>query len=104
MTTSGFIGKAFEKYFYDFSLYDQVFNKYIKSRGQYVALRHVAYVSIGLMTLINVNFPFNPPFPTIGMCPSGWKGTFVCEPDKAKALEMYKAWKEGREYKAAAHH
>lgn len=99
MTTSAFVSKAFEKYFYDFSMYDQVFYKFISSREQYVALRHVTYVTLGLMSLINFNFPFNPSFPTIGMCPSGWKGTFVCEPDKAKALEMYKAWKAGVEYK-----
>eukprot|EP00983_Pelagomonas_calceolata_P024287 765017-Pelagomonas_calceolata.AAC.1 len=61
-----------------------------------------------LHRLINAFFPFNPPFPTIGMCPSGeqllaqlqqcsavhkqtgWKGTWVCEADKHKALEMYK--------------
>ena len=36
---------------------------------------------------------------------SGWKGTFVCEPDKAKALEMYKAWKSGKKFEEhAAHH
>ena len=58
--------------------------------------RHVAYVTGGLMALINFNFPFSPSFPTIGMCPSGWKGTFVCEPDKTKALEMYKAYKAGK--------
>lgn len=28
--------------------------------------RHIAYVSGGLLALINLNFPFNPPFPTIG--------------------------------------
>lgn len=28
------------------------------------------------------------------MCPGGYEGTFVCEPDKHKALEMY------REYRA----
>lgn len=34
---------------------------------------------------------------------AGWKGTFVCEPDKAKALEMYKAWKAGVTYEPAHH-
>ncbi|PNH01186.1 hypothetical protein TSOC_012945, partial [Tetrabaena socialis] len=58
-------GKAFEKYFYDFSLYDKYFKQYIKSRGQYVMLRHVAFVMVGVNLLIDVNFPFNPPFPTI---------------------------------------
>lgn len=33
-----FLGKAFEKYFYDVSLYDSYFKNYIKSKGQYVAL------------------------------------------------------------------
>ncbi len=28
--------------------------------------RHVTYVTVGLMSLINFNFPFNPSFPTIG--------------------------------------
>ncbi len=63
-TTSGFLAKAFEKYFYDFSMYDrvsgtalesiamrrwrmmmslksrrlQVFHKHVSSRGQYIAL------------------------------------------------------------------
>ena len=36
-----------------------------------ICRRHVAFVTGGLMTLINFNFPFNPSFPTIGMCPSG---------------------------------
>lgn len=35
---------------------------------------------------------------------TGWKGTFVCEPDKHKAMEMYKAWKAGTKYEPAAHH
>jgi hypothetical protein len=38
MSAINFASKAFEKYFYDFSLYDTYFNKYIKSRGQYIAL------------------------------------------------------------------
>lgn len=38
MAVTGLLGKAFEKYFYDFSLYDTYFKNYIKSRGQYVAL------------------------------------------------------------------
>jgi hypothetical protein len=43
------------------------------------------------------------------MCPPGWDGSFVCEPDKHKALDMYKAYREGRKYEepaagAAAHH
>lgn len=33
---------------------------------------------------------------------SGWKGTWVCEADKGKALEMYKEWKSG--VKAAPAH
>ena len=38
-------------------------------------------------------------------CHAGYKGTFVCEPDKAKALDMYKAWKAGVKFEAApAHH
>ena len=28
--------------------------------------RHVAFVMVGVNVLIGVNFPFNPPFPTIG--------------------------------------
>ncbi|KAG1669628.1 hypothetical protein FOA52_010788 [Chlamydomonas sp. UWO 241] len=88
-TASGFVGKAFEKYFFEFSMYDKVFHKYVSSRESYVALRHVAFCSAGIMGLINFNFPFTPSFPTIGMCPSGWKGTFVCESDKGKALDMY---------------
>lgn len=28
--------------------------------------RHVAFVMVGVNLLINLNFPFNPPFPTIG--------------------------------------
>lgn len=36
---------------------------------------------------------------------AGYKGTWVCEPDKHKALEMYKAYKAGVKYEpAAAHH
>eukprot|EP00198_Chlamydomonas_reinhardtii_P005266 XP_001694602.1 mitochondrial F1F0 ATP synthase associated 12.0 kDa protein [Chlamydomonas reinhardtii] len=97
------LGKGFEKFFYDYSLYDSYFKQYIKSRGQYVALRHVAFVMVGINLLIDVNFPFNPPFPTIGMCPSGWKGTWVCETDKHKALEMYKEWKSGKK-SVEAHH
>jgi hypothetical protein len=27
---------------------------------------------------------------------AGYDGTFVCEPDKHKALEMYKEWKYGK--------
>ena len=38
MSATGLAGKAFEKYFYDFSLYDNYFNKFIKSRSQYIAL------------------------------------------------------------------
>ena len=50
-----------------------------------------------------------PPAPPAGMCPPGWDGSFVCEPDKHKALDMYKAYREGRKYEepaagAAAHH
>jgi hypothetical protein len=26
----------------------------------------------------------------------GWEGTFVCEADKHKAMEMYKQWKAER--------
>lgn len=95
------LGKAFEKYFYETSLYDTYFHKFIKSRGQYIALRHVTFVALGLNALIYANFPFNPPFPTIGMCPKGWEGTWVCEPDKAKALEMYKEWKAGKKAEPA---
>jgi hypothetical protein len=28
------------------------------------------------------------------MCPPGYQGTFVCEPDKRKAMEMYLEWKK----------
>jgi hypothetical protein len=28
--------------------------------------------------------------------PAGYQGTFVCETDKAKALQMYKDWKAGK--------
>eukprot|EP00199_Chlamydomonas_sp_CCMP681_P003928 CAMPEP_0119109516 /NCGR_PEP_ID=MMETSP1180-20130426/19110_1 /TAXON_ID=3052 ORGANISM="Chlamydomonas cf sp, Strain CCMP681" /NCGR_SAMPLE_ID=MMETSP1180 /ASSEMBLY_ACC=CAM_ASM_000741 /LENGTH=97 /DNA_ID=CAMNT_0007095305 /DNA_START=35 /DNA_END=331 /DNA_ORIENTATION=- len=87
--------KAFERYFYDFSLHPAV-SKFVPSKGQYIALRHVTFCAVGLMGLINFNFPFNPPFPTIGMCPSGWKGTWVCEADKHKAMEMYTEWKTGK--------
>lgn len=38
MAVTGLLAKAFEKYYYDFSLYDTYFNKYIKSRGQYLML------------------------------------------------------------------
>lgn len=36
-----------------------------------------------------------------GLCapvsvPAGYQGTFVCEPDEHKALEMYKEWKYGK--------
>mmetsp|Transcript_8769 Transcript_8769/g.23564 ORF Transcript_8769/g.23564 Transcript_8769/m.23564 type:complete len:102 (-) Transcript_8769:338-643(-) len=91
------LGKAMERYFYDFSLHESVpaIKQAIPSRGQYLALRHIGFCTIGLWGLINAFFPFNPPFPTIGMCPSGWKGTWVCEADKHKALEMYKEWKTG---------
>lgn len=34
----GLAGKAFEKFFYDYSFYDSYAKQYIKSRGQYVAL------------------------------------------------------------------
>jgi hypothetical protein len=27
---------------------------------------------------------------------AGYEGTFVCEPDNHKALEMYKDWKSGK--------
>lgn len=27
---------------------------------------------------------------------AGYEGTFVCEPDNHKALEMYKEWKSGK--------
>ena len=30
------------------------------------------------------------------MCAAGWKGTWVCEGDKHKALEMYKVRKVSR--------
>ena len=26
---------------------------------------------------------------------AGYEGTFVCEPDRKKALQMYKEWKAG---------
>eukprot|EP00955_Chlamydomonas_euryale_P001070 12274-Chlamydomonas_euryale.AAC.9 len=85
-SASSFVGKAFEKYFYDFSMYDQlamlalilfahptqVFHKYVSSKGQYVALRHVAFAATGLLALVNYNFPFNPPFPTIGKLLQHW--------------------------------
>ncbi|GFH28291.1 uncharacterized protein HaLaN_26763, partial [Haematococcus lacustris] len=58
--------KAFERYFYDFSLHELWAKQY-------------------------------PPFPTIGMCPNGWKGTWVCEADKHKAMEMYTVSKLGME-------
>ncbi|KAL6757370.1 mitochondrial F1F0 ATP synthase associated protein [Haematococcus lacustris] len=93
--------KAFERYFYDFSLHELWAKQYVKSKGQYIALRHVAFCTVGLVGLIDTFFPFNPPFPTIGMCPNGWKGTWVCEADKHKAMEMYTEWKSG---KKAAHH
>jgi hypothetical protein len=28
------------------------------------------------------------------MCPPGYQGTFVCEPDKRKAMQMYLEWKK----------
>nr|6RD4_9 Chain 9, Mitochondrial ATP synthase subunit ASA9 [Polytomella sp. Pringsheim 198.80]6RD5_9 Chain 9, Mitochondrial ATP synthase subunit ASA9 [Polytomella sp. Pringsheim 198.80]6RD7_9 Chain 9, ASA-9: Polytomella F-ATP synthase associated subunit 9 [Polytomella sp. Pringsheim 198.80]6RD8_9 Chain 9, ASA-9: Polytomella F-ATP synthase associated subunit 9 [Polytomella sp. Pringsheim 198.80]6RD9_9 Chain 9, ASA-9: Polytomella F-ATP synthase associated subunit 9 [Polytomella sp. Pringsheim 198.80]6R len=95
MAVTSFLGKAFEKYFYDFSAYEQFgLNRFLSSKGQYVALRHVGFVMVGVNVLLAANFPFNPPFPTIGMCPAGWEGTWVCQADKAKALEMYKEWKK----------
>eukprot|EP00798_Chlamydomonas_sp_ICE-L_P007252 gene7252-363_t len=95
MSTSQFLGKAFERYFYDFSLHDVWAKQFIKDKGMYIGVRHVATCTVGLMGLIYFNFPFKPPFPTIGMCPSGWKGTWVCEPDAHKAMAMYKDWKAG---------
>ncbi|GLC58598.1 hypothetical protein PLESTB_001378800 [Pleodorina starrii] len=88
MAVTSLVGRAFEKYFYDFSLYDTYFKQYIKSRGQYVALRHVAFVMVGVNLLIDVNFPFNPPFPTIGMCPAGKTQHHVraaCRPARPRA-------------------
>lgn len=34
---------------------------------------------------------------------AGWKGTWVCETDKHKALEMYKEWKAGKKATEAHH-
>jgi hypothetical protein len=30
------------------------------------------------------------------ICSAGYEGTFVCEPDRKKALEMYKEWRYGK--------
>lgn len=90
------IGKLWERFYYDFNAYDLFWNKYLKSKTQYLMLRHVSVVTAGSLIPLSLNFPFNPPFPSLGMCPAGWKGTWVCEPDKHKAIHMYKEWKEGR--------
>jgi len=50
----------------------------------------------GFYTLVLTTFPFKPAFPTMGLCPKGYEGTWVCEKDNEKALEMYKEWKEGK--------
>ena len=92
---SAALSKAFERYFYDFSMHSGAIKQYVPSRTNYLMMRHLTFTAVGLMGLIYVNFPFNPPFPTIGMCPNGWKGTWVCESDKHKAMEMYKEWKTG---------
>jgi hypothetical protein len=34
---------------------------------------------------------------------AGYEGTFVCEPDNHKALEMYKEWKSGKKPSTASH-
>ncbi|KAJ9527020.1 hypothetical protein QJQ45_025274, partial [Haematococcus lacustris] len=41
--------KAFERYFYDFSLHELWAKQYVKSKGQYIALRHVAFCTVGLV-------------------------------------------------------
>jgi len=41
-------------------------------------------------------FPLLTPRPLLPCLAAGYEGTFVCEPDKQKALEMYKEWKYGK--------
>lgn len=36
--SAGALGKAAERFFYDYSAYDSYFHKFIKSKGQYIAL------------------------------------------------------------------
>ncbi|GBF93936.1 F1F0 ATP synthase associated protein [Raphidocelis subcapitata] len=101
------LGRLAEKFYYDFSLHKKYFPN--TPYNKYVVLRHNFTIVGGFMFLLTAPFPFVPAFPTMGMCPPGWDGSFVCEPDKHKALDMYKAYREGRKYEepaagAAAHH
>lgn len=92
---SRFVGRLAEKFFYDFSLYRTYFAEKM-DYNRYVILRHNFLLVSGFYVLMTAPFPFKPAFPTMGLCPKGWEGTFVCEPDRKKALEMYKDWKAGK--------
>eukprot|EP00877_Chromochloris_zofingiensis_P011897 jgi/Chrzof1/6961/Cz02g05180.t1 len=95
--------KILEKFWYDFSLY----NRFLKGRlewNQWVGVRHILFLVTGFYVVNTIGWPYNPPFPTMGLCPKGYEGTFVCEPDKNKALEMYKEWKYGKKHAEAPAH
>jgi hypothetical protein len=91
--SAGLVERLAEKFFYDFSLHRMYFPA--MPYPKYVALRHNFTIVGGFMFLLTAPFPFVPAFPTMGMCPAGWEGSFVCEPDKHKAIEMYKAYRAG---------
>jgi len=91
----GLAGKLWQRYFHDFSLYNKYFSNHI-DYSKYVVIRHNLMLVGGFYTLVLTTFPFKPAFPTMGLCPKGYEGTWVCEKDNEKALEMYKEWKEGK--------
>ncbi|KIZ03466.1 F1F0 ATP synthase associated 12.0kDa protein [Monoraphidium neglectum] len=100
------VGRLAEKFYYDFSLHKRFLPN--MAYNKYVALRHNLLITGGFFFILSVPFPFVPAFPTMGLCPKGWEGSFVCEPDKHKALDMYKAYRAGKKYEepaaAPAHH
>ncbi|KAF8068391.1 hypothetical protein HT031_002080 [Scenedesmus sp. PABB004] len=90
-----------ERFFYDFSMYRTHF-AHKMDYNRYVVLRHNFLLVGGFYFLMTAPFPFKPSFPTMGLCPKGYEGTFVCEKDDKKALAMYKDWKAGRPTPASA--
>lgn len=97
----GLAERLFEKFFYDFSLYRKYFADKI-DYNRYVLLRHNFMLVSGYFAITTLPFPYKPAFPTMGMCPKGYEGTFVSEPDRDKALQMYKDWKAGKKPEPAA--
>lgn len=88
-------GRIWERFYYDCSLYKAFFEPRGVPYQKYVVGRHVGLIVGGFFVLLHgMAMPMNPPFPTMGMCPPGYQGTFVCEPDKRKAMEMYLEWKK----------